>query len=257
MLRLAGAIDASDQWVGGALVVIQVGDQLDRGDGEREILTLFERLREQASLAGGAFYALNGNHEVMNVQADFRYVTPGGFRAFDGTSPRPEWAGLMARVPPTMRGRVAAFAPGGIFARKMAENNTVMVIGDTAFVHGGLIPSHVAYGIDRINREVREFMLGTSRELPSLVSNPDSPVWHRAYAMAEDPAACALLGQTLTALGARRLVIGHTVQQQGANAACDGRVWRIDVGLSSHYGGPVQVLELREGQPPRVLFGTR
>src|SRR4051812_23194950 len=43
VLRLAGAIDASDRWIGGALVVVQTGDMLDRGDGERAIVDLFDR----------------------------------------------------------------------------------------------------------------------------------------------------------------------------------------------------------------------
>ena len=50
----------------------------------------------------------------------------------------------------------------------------------------------------------------------------------------------------------RRLVIGHTVQEQGINSACDGRVWRIDVGMSKYYDGQVQVLELR-GDVVKVL----
>jgi hypothetical protein len=74
-LRLAGAIDASDQWIGGDLVVVQTGDQLDRGDNEQEILDLFERLASQAAKTGGAVYSLNGNHELMNAVFDFRYVT--------------------------------------------------------------------------------------------------------------------------------------------------------------------------------------
>ena len=78
-LRLAGAIDEEDQWVGGKLVVVQTGDQLDRGDDEQEILDLFDELRVQADAAGGAFHALLGNHELMNVRGDLRYVTEGGF----------------------------------------------------------------------------------------------------------------------------------------------------------------------------------
>jgi hypothetical protein len=41
------------------------------------------------------------------------------------------------------------------------------------------------------------------------------------------------------------MVVGHTVQHQGVNSACDGRVWRIDVGLSRYFGGPIQALEIR------------
>jgi hypothetical protein len=43
------------------------------------------------------------------------------------------------------------------------------------------------------------------------------------------------------------------VQQTGINAACDERVWRIDVGMSRfYYAQPVQVLEI-EGEKVRVL----
>src|SRR4051794_29951374 len=46
-LRLAGAVDAQDKWVGGALVVVQTGDEVDRGDDDRTILDLVESLKTQ------------------------------------------------------------------------------------------------------------------------------------------------------------------------------------------------------------------
>ena len=39
------------------------------------------------------------------------------------------------------------------------------------------------------------------------------------------------------------------MQEQGVNSACDGKVWRVDVGMSSHYGGLVEVLEILDGKP--------
>ena len=86
--RLAGAIDETDRWVGGKLVVVQTGDQLDRGDEEREIIEFLERLQGEARIAGGSLVVLNGNHETMNVMGDFRYVTPGALRSFDSFAPR-------------------------------------------------------------------------------------------------------------------------------------------------------------------------
>ncbi|MDP3276694.1 MAG: metallophosphoesterase [Deltaproteobacteria bacterium] len=258
VMQLAGATGPDDHWVGGPLVVVQVGDQLDRGDGERRILDWFEVLTREARAAGGAFYVLNGNHEVMNAAGDFRYVTPGGYRDFAETEVPVRWRDLLARAPERVRGRMAAMAPGGEYARKMAAHNTVMVVGDTVYAHGGLLPSHVDYGLERINRAVREYLLGNPPgELPAILQGEDSPFWHRVFAVDDSEAVCALLGQTLARVGARRLVIGHTVQPNGINDACGGRVFRVDVGLSSHYGGPVQVLEMRAGQPPRVLSGQR
>jgi hypothetical protein len=48
------------------------------------------------------------------------------------------------------------------------------------------------------------------------------------------------------------MVVGHTVQEEGITSACGGRVWRIDTGMSSHYGGPLEVLQI-EGDSVRVL----
>jgi hypothetical protein len=86
-LRLAGAIDVHDRWTRGRLVVVQTGDQMDRGDDDRAIVDLVEDLKGQAAGAGGEFVALLGNHEIMNASLDFRYVTAGGFRAFAPFAP--------------------------------------------------------------------------------------------------------------------------------------------------------------------------
>ena len=53
------------------------------------------------------------------------------------------------------------------------------------------------------------------------------------------------------------MVVGHTPQiTAGINACCGGRVYRIDTGLSSFYGGMKQCLEVERGARPRVISST-
>ncbi|HWO13072.1 MAG TPA: metallophosphoesterase, partial [Polyangiaceae bacterium] len=253
-LRLGGAIDDSDRWVGENLSVVQTGDQLDRGDHEREIVDLFTRLGPAAAARGGRVVPLNGNHEVMNVQGDFRYVTPGGLAAFTGVSPR---SPLARSAPAPYAERAAAFFPGGAYALELAQRDVIAIVGDSVFVHGGVLPAHVRYGIDRINQEARQWMQEGGRAAPDAVAGEGAPIWVRDYSL--DPvsdSACSALGEVLSALGARRMVVGHTVQRGGISSACGDRVYRIDVGLSRYYGGPLQVLEI-DGEQVRVLSATR
>jgi len=245
-LQLAGALDADDHWIAGNAVVVQVGDQLDRGDDERAILDLFEQVADEAFAAGGGFYPLLGNHETMNVEFDFRYVTPGGWADFADIVPEPGDT-LVTDYPPEEQGRVAAFRPGGPYARILARHNTVQVVNDTVFVHGGLLPNHLDYGLEAINADTSAWMLGEAPE-PTVHTESDSPVWSRHYSDETDIADCLLLEEVLAEVGATRMVVAHTVQSFGINSACGDMVWRVDVGLADYYGGPTQVLGIQNGE---------
>ncbi|MFO0662658.1 MAG: metallophosphoesterase [Polyangiaceae bacterium] len=231
VLKLAGAIDEKDKWVGGELVLVQTGDEIDRGDDDRAILDLFDRLSDEAKAAGGRVVPLNGNHELMNAQEDFRYVTKGAMDAFEDQG-----------------GRKKAFAPGsGKYAKLIAKRDVIGVIGDTVFVHGGLLP-RFARDIQAINEGTKGWLRGEG-PLPNAITDEHGPVWSRDYA---EENGCAKAKEALRLLGARRMVIGHTVQKDGIQSACEGRVHRIDVGLSKFYGGAPQALEIR-GDAVRVL----
>jgi hypothetical protein len=236
-LRAAGAIADSDNWVGGELVIVQTGDILDRGDDESKIYDLFDRLTGQAKAAGGNIVMLDGNHELMNSALDFRYVTPGGMRDFGGD-----------------RGK--AFSPGGTWAKRLARYNVVAIVDGTVYSHAGVLGDWVTQ-LDAINLDARCWLdgqAGSASEPPRALTSDDSPVWTRAYGIpgAED---CVALAAVLAKLDAKRMVVGHTVQEQGITHACDGKLWRIDVGLAAGYGGPIEVLEVSD--TPRVLKGTR
>jgi hypothetical protein len=246
-LRLGGAIDANDQWIGGDLVVIQTGDILDRGDEEEAVIRLFQRLQEEAEQAGGAVHVLNGNHELMNAYHDFRYVTPGGFVDFEDVAVVDAADSLWASLEPDQRARAAAFVPGGPFARLLAQRNTVVIVGNSLFVHGGILPEHVDRGLDRMNEEIRAWLRGEAPQ-PAWIRGDRSPVWTRLFSDEPNVEACDTLSSVLDRLEVERMVLGHTVQRTGVTSFCGGRVWGIDVGMAAHYGGRPEVLEIRDNR---------
>jgi len=246
-LSLAGVIDDDGHWTGGETVVVQTGDQLDRGDAERRILDHLETLADEAHAAGGALLALVGNHETMNVELDLRYVTPGGYADFADLAPPPEEQdALLQGYPEEERGRVAAFRPGGPYARLLAGHNTVVQVGDTVFVHGGVLPGHAEVGLEEINRDIQDWMRGDGDE-PSALIGGDGPVWVRDYSDETSSEDCASLATALATIGATRMVVGHTVHDS-IHSYCADRVWRVDVGMAAYYGGPTQVLEIRDSE---------
>jgi hypothetical protein len=226
-LKLAGAIGADDRWTGGSLVVVQTGDVIDRGDDDRAVLDLLERLRGEAARAGGALIALCGNHEIMNVSGDLRYVSAKSAAAFPD--------------------RAQAFAPGSAYAKLLSQWPVIAKVGDSVFVHGGVLAQHVSYGIDTLNREAAAWMRGEAAA-PAVLMRDDAPVWTRLYSNEPDSAACEQLDGVLHALGAVRMVVGHTPQPRGISAACGDKVWRIDTGMSHVFGGALQVLEIEAGR---------
>ncbi len=233
-LRAAGAIDDKDHWAGGKLVVVQTGDVLDRMDDERAILALLAQLAGEAKAAGGAVIELLGNHELMNAAGDFRYVTPGGFRDFGGE-----------------QARHAALAPGGEVAKQLARLGVIAIVGDTVFSHAGIVGDW-ATRVDDVNRDARCWLDGHG-DPPAALTADDGPVWTRAYG--GESVDCAVLDTALAQLHAARMVVGHTVQPKGISSACDGKLWRIDVGLGKEYGGPIEVLELAPGL--KIVSGLR
>lgn len=257
-LQIANVIDNDLNWIGGDTVVVQVGDQLDRGgrpntfgdeNSEMKIIMMLYELNKKAVLNGGAIYSLIGNHELMNVMGDFTNTSDLGIRGFGG-----------------VQKRKYIFRPGGELARVMARTrNVCMKIGDWVFVHAGIMP-HISkkYNIQAINQYMRDFLLGNtglmrSRNFNELYTNDESVLWTRLLSNDKHlPEIQAALNESLANLGAKYMVVGHTVQQDGINHKYNGKLWRIDVAISKAFGdnnySRIQVLEILDnGREINVL----
>jgi hypothetical protein len=279
-LRLAGILPpasspASTSWSAGPTLAVQLGDILDRGGDELRLLYFLRRLSISAAAQGGAFLPILGNHEVMNVCGDFRFVTPQGLHEFSswagwyraGLAIKRRCGGLeppknpFLGVPKTypgirrefwdgIRSRVAALRPDGPISRRfLADLPTVLVVGDSVFVHGGLLEANVEYGLERINAEVSDWIRGEhNARAPEYVCGRDAVVWLRRFSEGFNCDCERLQGVLGMIPGAKRMVMGHTIQSEGITAVCGAQAVRVDVGLSKGCGnGLPEVLEINGG----------
>jgi hypothetical protein len=187
-------------------------------------MDLIRRLETEAAAAGGAVHLTLGNHELMNMVGDLRYVAPGeyaafaseessadrsqAFRAYAALRPGLETAAVQAAFdesfPVGYFAHRRAFAADGVYGAWLLEKPALVVIGDTAFVHGGL-PGHVAKrGAAAINEEthtvLREYLVEHRRLVEAGVLSADVAFYDQPDAidsfLADQPDCCESLGGT-------------------------------------------------------------
>ena len=69
---MADIVDDEANWAAGSDILVQTGDIVDRGTYAFEIYKLMQKLRSQATDAGGRLVSVLGNHEIMNAIGDWR-----------------------------------------------------------------------------------------------------------------------------------------------------------------------------------------
>ncbi|KAJ3265112.1 hypothetical protein HK104_006349 [Borealophlyctis nickersoniae] len=248
VLRMAGLIDEKGDWAGGRTIFVQTGDIVDRGPDTIELYKMMQRLQEQAPKQGGRpcvrtinkkVIPLLGNHETMNMMEDLRYVTKEDIESFGG-----------------MEKRKFAWSREGWLGKYLRELNIVANVNGTVFMHGGMHPKWAAEGIDALNEQARTALLTkSSAELWHVpLFGGSGPLWYRGYALEPESTICDVLDDALEKMEARRMVIGHTPQRDGrVLSRCHGKVFVIDVGISSVYGGHTAALEI-VGDRVRALY---
>jgi len=171
-LASAGVIDDQEQWIGGDAHLVITGDLLDRGPDSRKVMELIMMLEQGAAATGGSVHQLIGNHEVMNLVGDLRYVSREEYAAFadeesaeerehwfqqfrsrlpEGTDEAEERARFDEQAPPGFFAHRRAFRPDGRYGAWLLSKPLMLVINRTAFVHGGISPYVAEHGLDGVN----------------------------------------------------------------------------------------------------------
>jgi len=303
-LQSAQVLDEALSWSGGQTHLVVVGDILDRGPDSRDAMDLLMRLEDEAASAGGRVHVLLGNHEVMNLIGDLRYVSDEEYAAFaadESEEERERWFKAYSRSrvgddetieehrrvfdkksPPGFFAHRNAFASEGRYGRWLLSKSIMIVIDGTAFVHGGISTLVGEIGLQGVNETLHDkvavyvsqvetlveagILLPTDRfrDLPALLdgltATPDGdaaivaavkylnesevyaehgPFWYRGNASCSELIEADRLQMSLQAIGARRVVIGHTpTPGRRVLERLGGRVFEVDTGmLNSYYDG--------------------
>jgi hypothetical protein len=293
ILRAAGLIDSRERWAGGRAIFIQTGDVLDRGNDSRRVVDLLRRLEREAQRAGGRVLPLLGNHELMRVLGDWRYVSPGelrGFRNADSDQLRELVYGnivaanreraaaekmpfderafreqFLKEVPHGFIEMRQAFDVKGEYGAWVRARPTMAMVNGIAYLHGGISPKVAPLGCAGINAAVTKELASipvAPERIPDLLSAAeDGPLWYRGLALEPEEAFAPALSTILEQIKAKAFVIGHTPVLPGRIVTrFGGRVVQIDGGmLAGEFfpkGTPV-ALEIRGTEMTAIFLDRR
>jgi hypothetical protein len=231
--RLAGLCDNNETWIAENVIVVQTGDLTDRGPDGKNTLELFRKWEQEAKQKNSELILLMGNHEAMNVQGDWRYVSQKDVQSFG-----------------SLEERKKAFVAGGEWHNWILQRDVVALVDGNLFLHGGLSEIFSDISIEDINNRVHQALI-TKPSDPIL--GEQGPLWYRGYLLKEENEACGELDRVLKKYKAQRMIVGHTTQRSGEVAVrCEGKLIGIDTGISKHYGSSTSILEINQNDAKAI-----
>ncbi len=186
ILQKSQVINEKQEWVAEKTILVQTGDVLDRGPGSRKAMDLLMNLEKQAPRKGGKVVALLGNHEVMNIIGDLRYVSAEEYASYsDSNSQKKQEAAYrtyenflkqrakkLGDQPPAFTKEMEedwkqkhpfgfvehreAFWRKGKYGQWLRKHDAITVIDDAVFLHGGISLAVKDLTLDEINRRIHQ-----------------------------------------------------------------------------------------------------
>ncbi|MEZ4999721.1 MAG: metallophosphoesterase, partial [Bacteroidales bacterium] len=203
MLEKGKVIDSDLNWIWGDGHLVFMGDIFDRGEGVTEAMWLIYKLERQAAESNGKVHLLLGNHEVMILNNDIRYLANKYYCLTSNTGI--EYYSL--------------FSNKSVLGRWIRTKNSIEIIGNTMFVHAGISPDVAESGlsVDEINTLMREYLNNpadtSNAEMKNLITGNMGPVWYRGYVKSSgnyDKITQDELDPILQKYNVDHIVIGHT-----------------------------------------------
>lgn len=257
VLENGGLIDTEGRWSGGRSHLVFLGDIVDRGPDATRTLWFIYGLEKEAEAAGGRVHVVLGNHEIMVLTNDLRYVS-GKERLIAELHGMP-----YPRLFDVRR---------SVLGKWLTTKPALIRIGDVLLAHGGIGHEFAAYSLQALDDTLAAFM---SEELFYRWSLPPDTVlsriavdstalerrldfffgensvfWHRRYVEADT------LGEELRGVLDRFesdvLVVGHTAVDEIASRY-DGALLAVDL---QEPASAMLLLVRQSGRLQPVRYGT-
>lgn len=229
-------IDANGDWAFGNGHFVITGDVFDRGDKVTELLWFLYQLENQAERAGGKVHLLLGNHEVMVLNGDLRYLHPKYLetaKLFD--SPFEQ-----------------LFAKDTVLGSWLRSKSVLVKVNDMLFAHGGFHPelAQEARSLEDINRVFKQNLVKSELAQPrqgwgKALHGGKGPIWYRGYFKSkknDTGASSEEIDLLLKHFAIKHLVVGHTSQKQ-VETRYQGRVIAIDSSIKKGKYGEILLVD--------------
>lgn len=221
LLQNNGVVDQQLNWRFGKGVLVIVGDIFDRGPDVDKILWLIYRLEQEAKEKGGRLLYMLGNHELMVLDNDLRYVNKQDLAA----------AELLGHTYPELYGE------NTVLGRWIRKKPAVLRVNKTLFLHGGISPALVdkKISIRKINKSFFESIIPEAKSvyrqdsLHNFLARTNGPLWYRGY-FKEGECSQKDLDRILRYFKIDHIVVGHTTQDR-VKTLYQNRVFAVDSGI--------------------------
>ena len=213
-------IDAAFNWIWGNGQIVFIGDLFDRGCQVTELIWFVQHFESQAQINGGRVHLILGNHEIMALIGDHRYLNE-KYRNICEYFSMNYWE---------------FYTPDSELGRFIRSKPAILKIGDILFVHAGIGPELLSkmLSINEINDVIYNTLSDNKRKLNELeifMLLDDGPLWFRdllhEYSYFQTLSE-SYIDSVLSFYEVSHIIIGHSEIPE-INSRYNGKVIAINV----------------------------
>ncbi|WP_394749908.1 metallophosphoesterase [Spongiimicrobium salis] len=224
-------IDDDYNWTFGSGHLVICGDMMDRGTEVLPCLWLLYKLDQEAKKHNGQVHFILGNHDVMNLQLDTRYIK----------SKYLELAKIVSGITDDKKKAYEfLMSDTNELVKWIKSKNTIEKIGNNLFVHGGISDLLIDTGLtleetnSYIRKNIRKNLIRNpgKDEYANLIFGNKGPLWYRGLVKNHsdyEKINEATLNSILQFYGVQHIIVGHTIVDNEVTSDFNGKVIRVDI----------------------------